>query len=502
MSIAQLFKASCGRNSGKAAIGWRDQSLTFAEFDRLTDNIAQNLLAGDVQPGDRLALHLPNGPEVALGVIGCLKAGCVVVPVNTRLKGREIDYVLRHSESVCYLGEPELYGEIAESCSAIEEVGRRYLVGGSADGSFGAFEDLLRSPDRSISLPAMTADAIAAVLYTSGTTAQPRGVIHTHKSLEAAVETMRTTGLEESEVVLIMSSISHMIGLGMLLLPSLLIGATTVITRPFDFGGCLDAIAHWRCTYTGGLPVIFQGLLQEQMRAPRDVSSGKCYFCGGDAVTPALQDAFQRVFAPVREGYGMTEITPIALNRPDNIRVGSLGQAMDGVEIRLVDSTGREVEALAEGEVLVRGPHLMRGYWRNTEATAAVFQDGWLRTGDLARRDADGFYWFAGRSKEIIIRGGSNISPQEVEAVLCEHAAVAEAGVVGRPHPVWGEVVVAHVAVRPGQQLDEAELISFARERLAEYKTPETVIVHEELPKGPTGKIQRRALREALAAGA
>jgi long-chain acyl-CoA synthetase len=244
-----------------------------------------------------------------------------------------------------------------------------------------------------------------------------------------------------------------------------------------------------------GLPVMFHGLLQAYTEAPPDVTSGRFYFCGGDSVPPTLQEAFQPVLGTICEAYGMTELAPASWNRPGDVRVGSIGRPGDGIEFRLVDSDGRDVKPGEVGEICFRGPHLMTGYWQDPDATRAAIRDGWFHTGDLASCDADGFYWFAGRKKEIIIRGGSNISPQEVEAVLYQHPAVSEVGVVGRPDHLWGEIVVAFVVLRSGQIATEAELIAFARERLADYKTPESVIFQTELPKSPTGKIQRRALR-------
>jgi long-chain acyl-CoA synthetase len=300
-----------------------------------------------------------------------------------------------------------------------------------------------------------------------------------------------------------MSSLAHMLAFGMLFLPALLNGATTVITRPFEIPSSLDAFARWRCTYTVGLPTMFKMLLETQLSAPRDVSSGRFYFCGGDCVSPALQEAFQRSFSPICEVYGASEIAPVSWNRPGDVRVGSIGKPCEAIGFRLADSGGLDVAPGQVGEIYVQGPHLMRSYWQDAEATSAAFHGDWFRTGDLARQDAEGFYWFAGRKKEIIVRGGSNISPQEVEAVLYEHPAVAEVAIVGHPHPIWGETVVAHVVLLRGQRVEETELIAFARERLAEYKLPEAVVFHSELPKGPTGKIQRRALREeqrALAA--
>jgi len=273
-------------------------------------------------------------------------------------------------------------------------------------------------------------------------------------------------------------------------------GATIVITRPFDFTAALKAFERWRVTCAGGLPVIIQGLLSAQIANPHDVSSGRYYFCAGDSVSPTLQKAFQAAFAPLCECYGATEVCPVCWNRPGQVRVGSLGRPCEDVAIRLFDSDKRDVKPGEVGEICVQAKHLMIGYWQDPDATAAAVQGGWFHTGDLARCDADGYYWFAGRKKEIIIRGGSNISPQEVEAILYEHPAVAEAAVVGRPDDVWGEVVVAHIVLRQGHVLNEADLIAFAKERIADYKTPEAIVFHSELPKSATGKIQRRALRE------
>jgi long-chain acyl-CoA synthetase len=501
MSVIAAINNSAQSTPTKVAIVFGNRSWTYAEFARLTDNIACNILAAGVEPGDRVALHLQNGPDFAMGSIGCLKAGCILVPINTRLKGREIDYILRQSGSAFYIGQPDLYAGITAACPALSELHGRYLTEEATSG-ISPFADLLRTPSYGEPLPAIASEQVAAIMYTSGTTARPKGVVHTHESLVETAREMRTMHLDENQVVLVMSSMAHMVAFGMLYLSALQNGATTVITQPFDFPTSLDAIARWNCTYIFGLPVMFKLILETQLSAPRNVTSGRLYCCGGDSVPPALQQAFQRSFSPICEAYGATEITPMAWNRLGEIRVGSIGKSGDRIEIRLVDSRGGDVEPGHTGEIYVRGPHLMKGYWQDAEATSAAFDRGWFRTGDLGRQDADGYYWFAGRKKEIIIRGGSNISPQEVEAALNEHPSVAEVAVVGRPHPVWGETVVAHVVLQPAQRLEETELIAFARERLAEYKLPEIVVFRSDLPKSPTGKIQRRDLREGQQAQA
>jgi long-chain acyl-CoA synthetase len=495
MSLTAALTHSRTRNPEKSAIVFGEQVWTYAEFDELTDNVARNLLAAGLEPGDRVAFHLLNGPEIAFGYFGCLKAGGIAVPINTRLKGPEIDYILRHSGSAFYIGQPELYVETSRACSAMGSLELRYLTGDKQGNQTSSFSELLRPVADTVPLPKITRDQVAAILYTSGTTSRPKGVIHSHESLAQTALAMRHMRLDQDQVAVVMSSMTHLIGFGMMFLSGLLNGATVVITQPFDFKGVLDAYERWRCTYTTGLPVMFHGLLKEQTESPRHAASGRFFFCGGDSVTPTLQERFQAAFAPVCEVYGMTEITPAAWNQPGDVTVGSIGRPGEGIGLRLIDSDGRDVKSGEVGEICVQGPHLMTGYWQDPNATAAALRNGWFHTGDLARCDAGGVYWFAGRKKEIIIRGGSNISPQEVEAALCQHPAVSEVGVVGRPDHIWGEVVIAFVVLRTGQAVTEAELIAFARERLADYKTPEYVIFRDELPKGPTGKIQRRALR-------
>ncbi|HEY1214557.1 MAG TPA: long-chain fatty acid--CoA ligase, partial [Bryobacteraceae bacterium] len=307
MSLTSAFQASAGRNPGKTAVAFGANAWSFSEFHRASRNLAVNLLAAGAEPGDRVALHLLNGLELVLAVAGCLKAGFIVVPLNTRLKGREIDYILRHSGSAFYIGEPQLCEEIAHSCPALEALSGHYLTGPISE-SARSFDDLLRTPARDASLPCIPAEEIAAIMYTSGTTAHPKGVVHTHGTLFETARTVQEMDLNEDQVLIVMSSMAHMVGLAMSFLSALAIGATTVITRPFDFEGALNAYERWHGTYTMTLPVVLQCLLRLQTQAPRNLSSARSFFCGGDSVTPALQEAFAGSIAPVCEVYGATEI--------------------------------------------------------------------------------------------------------------------------------------------------------------------------------------------------
>jgi long-chain acyl-CoA synthetase len=275
----------------------------------------------------------------------------------------------------------------------------------------------------------------------------------------------------------------------MLLMSPLWIGATVTIVPVFDAAAVLDTWERSGATTYMALPTLIRALLTEQRARPRRITSGRLVICGGDTVPVALQEEYAALFGhPMVEGFGMTEGLPMLANHPESNRPGSIGRPMGDTEIRVVD-----------GEMWVRGSGVVKGYWGDTP-----FEDGWLKTGDLVETDADGFVWFRGRKKEIIVRGGSNISPQEVEDTLYRHPAVAEAGVIGEPDAYWGEVVVACIALREGSNVSAEELLAFSRQYLAEYKCPQRVLFLPTLPKGATGKVQRRALKEqrAMAAAA
>jgi acyl-CoA synthetase (AMP-forming)/AMP-acid ligase II len=279
----------------------------------------------------------------------------------------------------------------------------------------------------------------------------------------------------------------HASGLTVSTLPALVCGATTVLIAAFDAAAVLDAVERHGCTWGLGLPTMMQFITKEQEEHPRNVSTLRNWLGGGDAVPVALQDRFARVFGiPLQECYAMSESVVLTWSRPEAIRQGSMGQAACGVELRVLDT----------GELAVRSPSLFHSYWLDPESTRAAFVDGWFVTGDLMRLDADGYLWFEGRRKEVIIRGGSNISPQEVEEAVYRHPAVMEVGVIGVPCEVYGQRVVACVSIRAGQSATESEIQEFARLYLADYKVPERIVFLSELPKGATGKVQRRALKE------
>ena len=491
MSLVFPLRTVAARLPDKPAVIFAGQTLGYREFDLEAQRLALKLIASGVSPGDRLALHMYNGSELAISYFACFYAGAIAVPVNTRMKAPEIEYVLQHSGSSFYLGQPELFREIQEIQPRLPEV-RQFSVDG---------RNLEACADRpgAMELPAVAADQAAVILYTSGTTARPKGVVHTHHSL---LHGARGFNIGADDVATIVTPMVHAAGL-MELVASIDAAATAVGVVRFDPDDVLDAVARHGATYLFGMPVMFRALIAAQRARPRDVGSGDRYLAGGDTVPPALQAEFAQCFGrPLLEAFGATETGMVAVNWSRTAgRVGSFGRAVSGVDIAVADENGRPASTGVVGEMLVRSAGNMIEYWNDEGATGKALKDGWFHTGDLVHQDSDGYLWFRGRKKEIIVRGGSNISPQEVEAVIYQHPGVRDAGVVGMPDAVWGERVVAFVSRRPGPPVTEDELIGFVAKRLAAYKTPEEVVFLDDLPKSAAGKVMRRSLREAYLAG-
>jgi long-chain acyl-CoA synthetase len=302
---------------------------------------------------------------------------------------------------------------------------------------------------------------------------------------------------------LVMTQMAFMSSMLLVLLPAMAKGGTGVLIPAFDAPLVLDLIERFQVTYAFGAPTMVQAMIEEQARRPRQVRSLRTFIGAGDRVPVSAQQRFQALFGiPVREGYGMTEIGPSFPNPADAIRSGSLGKPIQGVEIRVVDAEGEDAPDGQIGELAVRSPAIFAGYWDDPAATREAVRDGWMYTGDLARRDSDGYLWFEGRKKEIIIRDGVNISPQEVEEAIYKHPAVREVAVIGTPDPVGahGESVLAFVTLRDRHRVSEQELKDHARRELADLKVPERFVFRTDLPKGITGKVQRRALKEMYVA--
>lgn len=490
-NLGDLLRAAVVKDPAKVAVVQpaqpSDTHITYGDLDRQTTALAQRLLQ-IAKPGDRVAVHWTNAIEVVELFFACFKAGLIAVPVNVRMKAPEIRYVLEHSKSVLCFSQPELSPLANEAARDVVSIHRVYT-------SVADFEKNTDVP--SGSLPEVNLDHHALILYTSGTTARPKGVTHTHRSLLNSARLMVDVAPGSFNTVLVLTQMMHTSGINCDLLPSIYSAGTAVLVPAFDAALVLNLIERYECSFSMGLPSLVQFLLEEQTRQPRKVSSLKTFVAGGDSVPVAMQERFQALFGiTLREGFGMTESLPSIFNPADRIRPGSLGKPVAGVEVRVIADDGSEARRNEKGEIVVHSSANCVGYWDDPASTVETLRGGWLHTGDLGRIDADGYLWFEGRKKEIIIRGGSNISPQEVEEALYSHPAVLEAAVIGMPDGAYGEKVLAFVSLRAGLAAEETELREHARARLADYKVPEAVHFLDVLPKGITGKLQRRVLKE------
>jgi long-chain acyl-CoA synthetase len=484
MNLADLLRNRAHHGPNGTALICGDRTMSFAELDASTDALAAWFLREGLKPGDRVAMQWPNAIEVVQLYFAAFKAGLIVVPINLRLKPAEITWVIENCGASLCFAHPAL-------AEAMRHTGVRVLT---------ALPAVDAGP---ATFPPVDAEAPALILYTSGSTGRPKGAVHSQRSLLVTSELCtrdfeETFGHDSKPRFMLMTPLMHSSGL-YVLLSSIRLEEPCVLLPTFDPAAALDALERFRCTLTLALPAMMQFILAEQVRKPRDLSALRSIAAGGDSVPVALQDRVREVMGVIMyEGLAQTETGPSIVNPLRAPRLGSIGVVVKGVHVRVVNGAGQPVADDEPGELLVKSPAVCSGYWNNPEATAEALRDGWFHTGDLVSRDAEGYYWFRGRLKEIIIRGGSNISPQEVEEALYSHPAILEVGVVGVPHEVWGEMVVAVVALREGASADEEDIRAHARQTLADYKVPERVHFLPVLPKGATGKVHRKALKDTL----
>jgi len=409
--------------------------------------------------------------------------------MNPLLKSREVAYYLGDSGSSVIFAWDQFADEAAKGAA---ETGAQVIRVAEADARsvLGDREPLADWAERSD-------DDDAVILYTSGTTGVPKGAELTHANLYKNAEVTTTTLLtaDQGDVIMGCLPLFHVFGLTCGMNASVISGATLTLLPRFDAGQALEMIARERVTIFEGVPTMYSALLHSPERATTDVSSLRLCVSGGAALPVEVLRQFEEAFGvAILEGYGLSETSPVAsFNHPDRERkAGSIGTPIAGVEMRVVDEAGNDVPQGEVGEIAIRGHNVMKGYWGKPAETAAAIPDGWFRTGDLARVDEDGYFFIVDRKKEMIIRGGYNVYPREIEEAIHEHPAVAEVAVIGIPHDSLGEEVGAAVALKPGATATPDELKEFAKQRVAAYKYPRHVWLVDALPKGPTGKILRR----------
>ena len=500
LNLAVLLRESARRHPHRTAIIADERRLSWTELDTAADRLAEGLRRQGLRPGDAVALQLPNVPEFPIAWFGILKAGLVAVPMNVLLEDRQIVHVLADSGARTLLTWTECAEEAA---AAAAEVGMDavFVLG---DGPGRAFDELLAHPPDGrdgVFVPRDPGD-VAAVVYTAGTTGPPKGAELTHFQLFMNADTPgRVFGIGEDDVVLVALPLFHVLALSGQLDVCTRFGATMSLLPRFEAGRALEVMERDQVTVFAGVPAMYLALLEHPDRTKRDLGRLRVGISGGAHLPAEVLDAVEDTFGiVVLEGYGLSETASTATVNvsAEERRVYSVGRPLYGVDVQVRDTDGHRLPDGIDhvGELVVRGVNVMRGYRGNPEATAAALVDGWLHTGDEGYIDHDGFVFVVGRTSELIFRGGYTVHPREVEEVLRSHPAVRDAAVIGIPDPRLGQEVHAVVALEPGADADEQELIEYVRGRMASYEYPRSVEFRDELARTATGKLQKFKLRE------
>ena len=478
-----------------------DTRWTWRTLDDLSNRLAAGLLGLGLTPGDRVASLMPNRPALIVHYLACFKAGLVATPLNYRYTAPEIDHALAVSKARALLAHVEREEDLAAS-QLVPQLPLGTISYGGRPGAGLAFDELIGAQASSSPLPPPSAAAPAVIFFTSGSTGRPKGVTHTHQTLGWMLA-IGAAGLEFSpdDLLLAGSSLSHL-GAFYLSFAALGVGAGVIVAQTFDGDTLLPLLRGYRPTVLSMLPWALFALTRDHGARHGDFASLRLCRAAGDTVSAELEREFTVLSGLViDEAYGMTEVGLATVSPPSGrIKLGSVGQVVPAVSLSIRNDDGGELPAGTEGRLWIKTPAATVGYWDDPGASEAAFSNGWLDSGDMMRVDDEGYFFFCGRRKQIIVHDGSNISPQEVEGALLEHPSVTSAGVIGIHDLVHGENVRAYITLTEGTERPASqELIQFARARVG-YKAPEEIIILDEMPRTATGKLDRTHLKQMAAA--
>lgn len=483
-------------------------TLTYNQLNERATRLANYLRErAGVRSGDRIAVMAMNRAEVLEALFAAAKLTAILVPLNYRLTQPELQYILEDCEPRALLFENEFRGVVRLLARqvAIDHFITLDETGDGAADYLSYDRALASSTDAPVEVERFDGEMPAIIIYTSGTTGRPKGALLSHRMLMwNSINTNIGWDLVSSDVTTVHAPLFHTGGLNVLTLPLMHIGGTVVILRKFDPAETLEAIEKHRCTIFFGVPTMFQMMMDSPRFQEIDFSSMRFLISGGAPCPVPLIEAYQRRGVAFTQGFGLTEVGPncFRLGLEDAVsKAGSIGFPSFHSEARIVDDEGRAVPRGAVGELLLKGQHVCSGYWRNSEATSAAISGGWFYTGDLARQDEEGYYYIVGRAKDMIISGGENIYPAEVESVLHGHPAIASAALIGISDDKWGEMPVAVIIPRTDRVLTPDEVIEFCSGKLARYKIPKQVYFVTEFPLSASGKVVKRILKEEIEVG-
>ena len=493
LNLAAILRSSADFRPDHPVIRLNERTLTYAELDRAARGVAASLRDRGISPGDTVAILVPNLPEFTIAYFGILYAGCTVVPLNVLLSAPEVRYHLEDSGASLLFAHPLFEARVKAGAA---EAGVPIIwVREEGDDTVAAFAsaDPVSAPH-----PTSPVDT-AVILYTSGTTGRPKGAELTHSNLliNCSIVVPRLIAVGPDDVMLATLPLFHSFGQTCVQNATIAAGGTFTLLPRFTPDDAFEIIERDRVTVFAGVPTMYFALLHHEGRE-RDLSSLRFCMAGGAPMPVEVMKAFEAKYpVQILEGYGLSETSPVAsfnmLDRPR--KPGSIGYPVWGVEMAILDDTDQPVADGERGEICIRGHNIMKGYLKRPDATKEALRNGWFHSGDIGIRDSDGSYSIVDRKKDMILRGGFNVYPREVEEVLFGHPGILEVAVIGVPHERHGEEVKAIVVPRSEQKLTAETIIAYCKERLAAYKYPRIVEFSEDLPKGPTGKILKRELR-------
>lgn len=513
MNLVSLIQETATKQPDKIAYHFMGQDTSYADFDALVSKFASSLRDLGIEKGDHIAYLLGNTPHFLISLYATMRVGATAIPVNPIYTPTEISYIVQNSDAKAVIALDHLLPLVEQAVNAFPTV-EHYIIcetdsstaerisslPASVKTKVNSFTKLITSGKADFEPTVVEENDTAIILYTSGTTGRPKGAMLTHKNIYSnARDVADFLGIYENDRVVATLPVFHVFALTVVVNAPLLKGATILLVPQFSPRDVFKIIKEKEATVFAGVPTMYNFLYQFPEGRKEDFESIRLSISGGSSLPIALLHNFEEKFnVRVSEGYGLSESSPVTCFNPtDRERIpGSIGTTISNVENKVVDELGIEVPDGEVGELIVRGPNVMKGYYKMPEDTAVALRNGWLYTGDLAKRDEDGYFYIVDRKKDLVIVGGYNVYPREVEEVLFEHSDVVEAAVIGVPDPDYGEAVHAFIVLKEGVNLDVESLERYCRQRLAKYKVPKHFEFLNELPKNTTGKILRRSLKE------
>jgi long-chain acyl-CoA synthetase len=504
LNLRELVQNQAKKFGDKVFMYWEDKTVSYSQLNDLTNKVANLLYNQGIRKGDKVSVYLPNMPEYVYLYLGIPKIGAITGPVNSLFKAREVKFLVNHSEAKIIVTIPKFMEVINEIKNELTNVEKIITIGGSVDGTLDFWELMEKASESNPPEVVINEKKDpASILYTSGTTGFPKGVLQTHFNIRRDAEMIKDfLNANEDYRFMLILPLFHCNAQVVTVMAPFTIGASCILTPGFSAQTHWETVAKYKASTFSAVPTVLSILLK-MPHENLDLSSLKFVICGAAPLPVEVFREFEKTFnCRIVEGYGLTEgtcassVNPIPTETEDKRKIGSIGVPLPGNEMKIVDIDGNDLPPNTKGEIIVKGDNVMKEYFKNPEANAETLKDGWLFTGDIGHMDEDGFFFITDRKKDMIIRGGENIYPREIEEVIYSHPAVSLATVIGVRDKIYGELPKAFIVLKEGKTSTTEDIIAYCKKNLADFKIPKYVEFREDLPKTPTGKIMKQPLRD------